>query len=284
MASKKRKHQRANPVPKTGVCALLGVEGKFAKSHLIPLALTSPDKKGDRFIEAGRGQRPIRRFTSWFDHQMVIDDGESILSRIDTRGIDELRKHKLVWSGWNGLPSLEASDYDIPPLSGSGFGFRGLEGVDSKALRLFFLSILWRCLKSKIKEFAFLPREGVDLDRIGQMILNGDSGSFDYHPMILDQMSDSGVTHNYSPTYDEDEVPLAGGRIKIAYYRLYMQGLVVKIYPESCPEFVAQTGPLILGAKDKLVLFARAFEESKQFSKARDEILTISKAWPGAIV
>ena len=115
MASKNRKKQKADPIPKTGVCALLGVEGTYAKSHLIPLSLTSPSTKGERFIEAGRGLRPIRRFTSWYDQQLVIREGEKILSEIDTAGIEELRRLKLIWSGWGGRKKLALAEYEIPP-------------------------------------------------------------------------------------------------------------------------------------------------------------------------
>lgn len=102
MASKDRKKKKQKPTPvKTGLCALLEQEGTYAKAHLIPQALTRTDVPGDRFIEAGIGFRPIRRFTSWYDQKLVIQAGEKILSDIDTQGIEELRKHKLVWSGWD---------------------------------------------------------------------------------------------------------------------------------------------------------------------------------------
>lgn len=276
MASKKRKSLRENSVNKTGKCALLGVEGKFAKSHIIPLALTSPVVKGARFIESGRGNRPIRRFTSWFDHQMVISEGEEILSKIDSAGISELRKHKLVWSGWAGHHKLRRSDYAVPPDPNSGLGIRLIEGVDAGKLRLFFLSILWRSLKTGIKEFSFLPRDGVDLDRLGRIIVDGDSGHYGYHPVVLDQISTIGISHNQSPTFHTMEIPFEEGVRVVDFYRLYMQGLVVHIYPENCDDFLSNMPALFVGGHEKLWVFARKFEETRQFDEIKQEIIESS--------
>ncbi|MCW8278909.1 hypothetical protein IMF27_28160 [Pseudomonas sp. PCH199] len=247
MASENRKKKKANTLPKTGVCALLGVEGTYAKSHLIPLSLTSPSIKGERFIESGRGSRPIRRFTSWYDQQLVSRDGEKILSEIDTAGIEELRRHKLIWSGWEGREKLKLTDYAVPPEQGSSMGVRLLDGVNSEKLRLFFLSILWRSLKTTIKEFSYLPNNGVDLERIGRMIVEKNSGHFGYHPIVLDQMSTLGFCHNYTPTLQKMDLEFEEGTRSVEFYRLYMQGLVVHIYPESCPDLLERMAALFIG-------------------------------------
>lgn len=282
MASKNRKEKKKNPAPKFGICALLGVEGKFAKSHLIPQALTSHSTKGESFIESGRGARPIRRFTSWFDHKMLIADGEKILSKIDSDGIEELRKHKLIWSGWGGAKKLKREDFLVPFTPGSDMAIRILDEVDVSRIRLFFLSILWRSLKTKIKEFSYLPREGVDLDRLGRMIVDGDPGSPGYHPIVLTQMT-LGFNHNKSPTYHEMEMPLEGGARKVGYYRLYMQGLVAHIYPEDCEDLLEVMAAVFVGGHEKLWVNCRKFSESKQFHEMREEILTANQLWPGVL-
>lgn len=283
MASKNRRKQLANPAPKTGYCALLEKEGKYAKSHIIPLALTSHSIKGERFIESGRESRPIRRFTSWFDHQLVIAEGEEVLSKIDSDGIVELRKYKLIWCGWGGHEQLLNADYVIPPKQEDDFGVRLIEGIDVKKLRLFFLSILWRSLKTNIKEFSFLPRSGVDLDRIGRMIVEGDSEGFDFHPIALDQISTLGFAHNQSPAYQSMEIQSPDGVRVVEYYRLYMQGLVVHIYPESCPDLVGVMAAMFIGGYEKLWVNARRFESTRQFAEAKQEILDAEVRWPGAI-
>ena len=283
MASKNQKKKLANPVPKTGNCALLGIEGKYAKSHIIPQALTAHSSKGERFIESGREARPVRRYTSWFDHQLVIAEGENILGKIDSDGIAELRKHKLIWSGWNGRDQLLPSDYAVPLAPGADLGVRLIEGVDAKKLRLFFLSVLWRSLKTSIKEFDFLPRAGVDLERIGKMIVGGDSGHFGYHPILLDQIGTLGFAHNQSPTYQSMDLELEGGVRTVEFYRLYMQGLVVHIYPESCPDLLETMAALFIGGHEKLWVYARRFESTRQFVEAKQEIIDSAARWPGAV-
>lgn len=283
MASKNRKEQRKNPPPKVGICGLLGVEGKFAKSHLIPQALTSHSTKGSHFVESGRGFRPVRRFTSWFDHRMLITEGEQVLGKIDSDGIAELRKHKLIWSGWAGAKKLDDADYDVPFENGSERAVRLLEGVDTAKLRIFFLSILWRSLKTTIKEFEYLPREGVNLDRIGKMLITGDPGSPSYHPVVLTQISTLGFNHNHSPTYHEMDLPVGGGARRIGYYRLYMQGIIAHIYPENCEELLETMAAVFIGGHEKLWVSCQKFEDSKQLAEARDEILRASQRWPGAI-
>lgn len=251
---------------------MLGIEGRYAKSHIIPRSLTEPTIKGERFIEAGRGTRPIRRFSSWYDMQLVITEGEKILADIDTSGIEELRKHKLIWSGWKGKRKLKFADYDVYPDLETGIGFRKLEGINSDKLRLFFLSILWRSLTTSIKEFSYLPNEGVDLERLREMIVSKDAGHYNYLPVMLDQISTLGLTHNYSPTLQERVVEGANGSTTVKFYRLYMQGIVAQIYICQNEEFLKSLSPMILGGEDSLVLIARKFEKSWQYEAAKTEI------------
>lgn len=281
MASRNRKKLKDNPLPAVGICALLGVEGKYAKAHIIPRALTEPAAKGERFIEAGRGTRPIRRFSSWYDTQLVIAEGEKILSEIDTSGISELRKHKLVWSGWEGKRKLRFSDYDIFPDRDVGIGFRNLANIDAAKIRIFFLSILWRSLKATIKEFSYLNSEGVDLEALRDLVFRKDSGDYRFLPIVLDQLGTLGPVHNYSPTLQERELEQSGRVVK--FYRLYMQGITAHIYVEADAEYLESISPMVVGAKDSLLVTTRRFEKSWQFEAMRNEIEGVSVQWPGMV-
>lgn len=281
MASRNRKKLKENPLPTVGICALLGVEGKYAKAHIIPRALTEPATKGEKFIEAGRGNRPIRRFSSWYDTQLVITEGEKILSEIDTFGISELRKHKLVWSSWEGKRKLKHSDYDICPDDEIGIGFRNLINVDSAKLRLFFLSILWRSLKATIKEFSYLSSEGVDMEALKDLLVRKDPGDYRFLPVVLDQLGTLGPVHNYSPTLQENEYEQPGGAvIKVRFFRIYMQGITAHIYIEASNEFLEGISPMIVGAKESLLVITRKFEKSWQFEALWHEIKNSSAKWP----
>ena len=158
-----------------------------------------------------------------------------------------------------------------------------MTGVNSERLRLFFLSILWRSLKTRIKEFSYLPNIGVDLDRIGRMIITKDSGDFGYHPIALDQISTLGFAHNHSPTIQEITFEFEDGTRKVEFYRLYMQGIVAHIYPESCTDLTEKMAALFVGGHEKLWVYARKFEFTRQFKEANFEIESTSLRWPGAV-
>lgn len=284
MANKDRKKKKQKTAaPKTGICALLGVEGPFAKSHLIPQALTGTEVPGERFIETGRGFRPIRRFTSWYDHQLVSRAGEQILSEIDTHGIAELRKHKLVWSGWKKESRLVANDYAVHPDAETGLGVRLIENIDIHKLRLFFLSLLWRSLTTKIKEFSHLENIGVNLQALGELLVKKSSGLPNYHPIVLNQMDTRGFTHNHTPTIQEVEFPFENCVRKASYYRFYMQGIVAHIYPEGCDDLFSNAPMSFIGGAEKLWVFTRRFEESKQYVDACEIMDDSARRWPGTV-
>lgn len=256
-------------VKKEGICSLVREHGVFVKSHLIPQALTGNDEAGKGFIEAGQGFRPIRRFTSWFDDELVIRKGEDVLSDIDSRAIVELRKHKLVWSGWGKSKVLNCSAQKI--YSEANEGFRFLPGVDAKLLRIFFLSLLWRALSTKRKEFGHIKNTGVDIERLRETILTGHDGGSAFHPVILHQMNTRGVTHNFTPIMEEVVIPEsdAGPEITIEIYRFYMQGLVAHVYPEVDAQVASRLGGLMLGAADDTFIFTRPFNSSAQMARMK---------------
>jgi len=140
-----------------GVCKLTGKRGKYVKSHILPAALTSPKRKDRGVVQLGPNNRPTRRWSSWYDSCLVTKDGEDILASIDDLAIRELRKHKLVWSGWGPICAL--------PESAMPMSVRVIEKVDVVALRLFFLSILWRAAATDRFEFSeiSLPERELDI-------------------------------------------------------------------------------------------------------------------------
>jgi hypothetical protein len=58
-------------------------------------------------LQLGPNQRAKKRWSSWYDPELVTAVGEKYLTDLDTWAIKVLRKHKLVWSGWSGKNSLE---------------------------------------------------------------------------------------------------------------------------------------------------------------------------------
>ncbi|QQK72416.1 hypothetical protein [Pectobacterium versatile] len=83
-----------------GECKLTKKHGKYIDSHILPRAITILSKNGERAVETGIDIPTRKKFQGWYDNELVIAKGENYLTEIDTKGIKELRKHKLIWSGW----------------------------------------------------------------------------------------------------------------------------------------------------------------------------------------
>lgn len=270
------KLKKKKPV-KEGICALVGEEGVFVKSHLIPQALTAHDMPGKHFVEAGNGFRPVKRFTSWYDDELVIRSGEDYLSEIDSRAVIELRKHKLVWSGWGNEKILNCDNHQF--ISEANEGIRKIPNVDSSLLRLYFISLLWRALSTSRIEFSHLNKEGVELEKLKKIILSGDAGSPAYHPIILHQMNTRGFTHNFTPVMWETTIPASGDSPEqiIETYRFYMQGLVAHIYPSTDQATADRLGNLPLGVGAETFAFTRPFNSSAQVARMKGTLSHYSK-------
>ena len=182
---------------KYGVCKLTGLPGQFVKAHLLPRALTKPAVPGAPFVEnGGNGRRPKRAWSSWYDTALVTADGETILAEFDNWAIPELRKHKLIWSGWGPLQTLPfGPDHD--PIPGTDWGLRRFKGADFKKLRLFFLSLLWRAAAStRFAEITLPPEE---LSELGSRLVARNSDPAAYFAVHLIQLSTLGEAHNLAP-------------------------------------------------------------------------------------
>jgi hypothetical protein len=97
-----------------GVCKLTGSTGELIRSHLIPRALTKPEELGAGLLQAGKGQRPVRRRSSWYDPELVTEEGERFLSALDDWAVEFLRAQKLVWSGWGPMQALGELQAVVP--------------------------------------------------------------------------------------------------------------------------------------------------------------------------
>jgi len=205
------------------LCRLTGSRGTFVKSHLLPKALTRPSSPGSPYIESGMGRRPVRRWDSWFDSKLVTREGEDILSELDAAGIAELRRLKLVWSG--------RSDKDADPIPDfcdeiSGVGIRIISKIDVHALRLFFLSLLWRSAASKRPEVSQICIPAHRLEDLRRMLVERRHMPIAVHPFVLTQLTQVGDVHNHAPmAITMPPVMLNGKRSKpIPAFRFYFDG------------------------------------------------------------
>ena len=253
------------------LCKLTGQRGKFVESHLIPKALTKPDESGSAFIQAEIGRRPVRRWSSWYDKQLVIQSGEDVLSFLDGWAIPELRKHKLIWSGWGPaqiLPDVQmlAGIWAATPMN-SNWGYRVIKGINPLRLRLFFLSLLWRAAATDRSEFSQVAIPSDDLEKLRLMLVNGNPDPLSFYPTELCQFSTMEVIHNHAPitmlktikNHEEEE------KFDVPMFRFYLDGMMAHMHRKASNiDRTAWFGSSIVGAGDELVVANVPFETSFQ--------------------
>lgn len=256
--------QKSNP---TGTCKLTGQTGRFIKSHIIPQALTRPAQRNLPFWQVHPDKPPLRRWSSWYDSELVVRAGEDILTSYDTWAVEALRRERLVWSGWGSQKSLGALNYNI---GDSPWGVRKIENIDGKRLRLFLLSLLWRAAVTDLPEFDSVLLPADDIEHLRTLICTGNSGPMDFYPAQLTQLSTIGVIHNHAPFADIKSVPDLGGgdltrHLQEPIFRFYFDGLIVHIYRRKFPSAeIQELGNLIVGQDDTLLVTTQTYEGSYQ--------------------
>lgn len=246
-----------------GVCKLTGDSGRFVDSHLLPKALTKADGLAPGLVQMGNGRKE-KRSSSWYDQHLVVAAGERILAEYDDWAIRVLRRHAMVWSGWG--PRISLNDFRRIP--GTPWGLRSVSGDDWKKLRLFFLSLLWRAAATNRPEFNEVEIPPDHLERLRQMVLNGDPEPVAFYAISLTQISTMGIRHNHAPIAFTKIIPsLEEGQAAIEEptFRFYLDGLVIHFSRLSSEQNEARDlGPLVVGAEDTITLSTVAFENSAQ--------------------
>lgn len=248
-----------------GICKLTRHTGQFVNSHIIPEALTRPSISGNPLFQHGDGIRPTRRWTSWYDSQLVTSEGERCLSELDTWAISKLREHRLVWSGWGVDQDLGDRHKHIYKT----VGIRRIDGIDTRKLRLFFFSLLWRAAASNRIEFKDISVSPDNLEGLRRAVLRLDDPPLSFFPVQLTQLSTKGVVHNHAPIRDVKYVPNLENPevppVEFPTFRFYMDGLIAHINRSLPAEYdVKALGNLVVGAESSIVLSTVSFEDSLQ--------------------
>jgi|SRR6202051_1447249 len=263
-----------------GICKLTHKPGIFVSSHLIPKALTKPEKSGLPFVQNGYGKRPSRRWSSWYDERLVTREGEDILAALDDWAIAELRKHKLVWSGWGPMQAL-ADGHDA--IGETGFGVRSVRDIDGKRLRLFFLSLLWRAAATVRPEFSEITIPSEDIERLRLMVLSSDPEPPTFYQIQLTQISTLGIIHNLTPLAMTKTIPAYGESPErtVAFFRFYFDGLVVHIHSDNTnQEITQQLGSLVVGLDSSITVSTVTYEISFQRKNLDRLIAEAYVKWP----
>ena len=251
---------------KHGYCALTKRPGKLVKSHIIPEALTKPSVAGSPLVQHGLGCMPSQRWSSWYDDNLVTAEGESVLAELDNWGIRELRRLRLVWSGWEHREQLEINEELHVPWQW--LGIRRIVSADVRLLRRFLQSLLWRAAATRRPEFAEVSLDANVSEQLRLVVL-GDRPDDEFLPVYLVQHSTKGPMHNRTPYADvlEQEIEIEGTPtpIHMPTLRFYFDGLVVH-FVTAIPQFapVQDLKRAFVGCNDAFYVATISYEESAE--------------------
>jgi hypothetical protein len=263
---------------RTGPCKLTGTTGPYVRSHLIPKALTRPAQRGMPFLQLRPDGPPLRRWSSWYDPELVTRAGEDILEALDSWAIEELRRHKLVWSSWGTNRSLGELH---EPIVGTAWGVRRVDGIDPGRLRMFFLSLLWRAAATRVPEFSEVQLSTEELEQLRTMVCDGNAEPRALYPIQLTQLSTMGIVHNHAPLSDLKILPnLTGGKPRaIPIFRFYFDGLIAHFHsPSAGADFATGAENLIVGMEPTLLVSTQTYEGSLQGNRVASIIAAQSAA------
>lgn len=251
-----------------GICKLTLKEGKFVKAHIIPKALTYPEKPGLPFIQGGSGMRAKKRWSSWYDPELVTREGEDILEDLDTWAITFLRSRQLVWSGWGGMLVLPVQNIGVPY-----WGIRTIDVPEAAKFRRFLLSLLWRAAASNMFEFKEVELPKQHLERLRKAVVGPNEEREDFFPAALVQLSTMGVTHNLGPIAQTKIIPAIGREpeLEIPIFRFYFDGLIVHFHNQVRDNgHTKKLGEQVVGFGEKLTLTTVTFEASFQYENLKN--------------
>lgn len=262
----------------TGTCALTGNKGRYIRSHLIPRSLTMPRANGQAFAQIGGGIRPIRRRDSWYDTQLVTQDGEDILTEYDTWALDELRKKKLIWQSWG--PQIDRRQNPLDDTE-----FSAVQFTDPIRMRLFLLSLLWRAAATSLREFSEITVRASDLRRLKGYVRDRREPPYEFFPATIIQLSTLGPKHNLSPiAYVRPKTEELGIVIRAEpVFRFYFDGLIIYFYRKPNQETLHGIKPMAVGAQKHIIIPRIPYENSFQKDNLRTNFIETEMAFPGAI-
>lgn len=261
--------------PKYGTCALTGTYGKYIKAHILPESLTKPAIPGEHFIQAGQGERPIKRWTSWYDPNLVTSEGERILANYDDWAIAELRRLNLVWS--NAYSDHISASSDWNSVGQTGHGVRFVDQIDGDKLRLFLLSILWRAAASKLPELQKIRISQRHLVRIAKMLLNADPHPYYFYPACIIQLSGLGPRHNYTPLPGKKRFD---NNASVRIFRFYLDGLAIHFHRDLDLGDWRSMGDLCVQGSGRIGVITVPYELSHQNEVLEREAQSAEAQWP----
>lgn len=204
-----------------------------------------------------------------------------MLADLDDFAIKELRRKRLVWSGFGPANRIEpdfllekTKETSIP-----GRGVRIINFSNTRALDRWCASLLWRAAVSRLPEMSQISVSVHQIDFLASYVLGrSDENPF---PVTFTQLNSRGPIHNQTPTAETVCPPNSTGLAPWRIFRFYLDGLLIHFQrDESVSE---RQGKLILGSDDETAVICVPFVESFQAERLIGLIEETHRQFPNAI-
>lgn len=248
----------------SGICKLTNANGNFVKSHIIPRAYTNLNLDQNMRIELGQlGDRPRIRHDSWYDSKLVTLEGEKILADYDEAFALQAKKFGLCWRH-HPIKNYASRSQTESIFDTSLYTF---DELDSHALRIFFLSLLWRSANTTLPGFKEIRLDVVSHMKLKRIVSGAVLPHSTDFPITLVVHNTKGQPQNLSPIRDKLVVPqLANGlKSELKIFRFFVDGLVAHIGRKSMDAKLRQCWRgRVLGVDNPTVVIGRPYEGSWQ--------------------
>jgi hypothetical protein len=207
------------------------------------------------------GERPKLVFNSWTDSQLCGLKGEERLRDIDTASSKVFQKHGL---SWRHFPLSEACKRTA--LGDDGIELIEFSEVDTKTLRMFFLSVLWRCAASTRVQFAEMSLPPAHLEYLRQIVAGETEPDDSDWPATLLLLTSKGEPQIQAPIAQEfDMLSLGFDLPSVPIFRFFFDGLIVHMGREPADGTLLDNwGGRVVGVNGGLMLIGRTYEKSWQ--------------------
>ncbi len=268
-----------NRTKPSGECLLTRTHGRFVKSHIIPRFLADKALGQAHRIQFGGG-RPQLLFNSWVDRNICGVKGEARLAEIDTAAAAIFRKWGL---SWRHFPLT-----DLARRQAVGLFDSELISIpmDSKVLRLFFLSLLWRSAVSSRFEFAEVILDSDSIERLRCIVLGEIEPNDEDFPSVLLLLTNAGRPQVLCPLAQVIDLQAMGFDYpSVPIYRFFLDGLIVHIGRKPNDRYLLDAwGNRVVGSGPELVLIGRPYEGSSQEDNLQRLQTTLHQEHPDAAI
>jgi hypothetical protein len=184
----------------------------MVKAHVIPESFLKRASEA-AFMECDGELRPKRSWIGWYDTNLVSAEGEKVFQPFDDAGARFFHGQGLTYRSRRATDTLQLRQSGL--VAGEVLHF---DEVDTRKLRLFGLSLLWRIAASDLEPFQAIQVREARLRQLGAKLLLADAGDPHWFPVYYSVFDDAQELPKMAP----HEVSIGGGR----FVRIFLDGVI----------------------------------------------------------